>query len=53
MGGRFCPQVATGRIHAAGEGLAAPVQYGAVFLFLAGVTAVGLAIYAFSTDRTD
>jgi predicted MFS family arabinose efflux permease len=46
-------QVATGRIHAAGQGLAAPAQYGVVFLFLAGVTAVGLVIYAFSRDRTD
>ncbi len=46
-------QVATGRIHAAGAGLAAPAQYGVVFLFLAGVVAVGLVIYAFSQDRTD
>ncbi len=46
-------QVATGRIHAAGEGLAAPAQYASVFLFLAGVTAVGLVIYAFAQDRTD
>jgi predicted MFS family arabinose efflux permease len=46
-------QVATGRLHAAGAGLAAPAQYGAVFLFLAGVTGVGLVIYAFARDRTD
>jgi predicted MFS family arabinose efflux permease len=46
-------QVATGRIHAAGAGLTAPVQYASVFLFLAAVTAAGLVIYAFSKDRTD
>jgi predicted MFS family arabinose efflux permease len=46
-------QMATGRIHAAGEGLAVPAQYGAIFLFLAAFTAVGLLIYAFSQDRTD
>ncbi|MGL4320547.1 MAG: MFS transporter, partial [Paracoccaceae bacterium] len=46
-------QMATGRIHAAGEGLAPAGQYGAIFLFLAGFTAVGLLIYAFSRDRTD
>jgi predicted MFS family arabinose efflux permease len=46
-------QMATGRIHAAGEGLAPAGQYGAIFLFLAAFTAVGLLIYAFSQDRTD
>ncbi len=46
-------QVATGRIHAGAAGLAAPAQYGAVFLFLAGVVALGLVIYAFAQDRTD
>ncbi len=46
-------QMATGRIHAAGAGLAAPAQYGAIFLFLAGFTAAGLLIYAFAQDRTD
>ena len=46
-------QMATGRIHAAGEGLAPAGQYGAIFLFLAGFAAVGLLIYGFSTDRTD
>jgi predicted MFS family arabinose efflux permease len=46
-------QVATGRIHAGGAGLAAPLQYGLVFLCLAGVTAAGLVIYAFAQDRTD
>jgi hypothetical protein len=46
-------QVITGRIHAAGEGLAAASQYGALFLFLAAFTAAGLLIYAFAQDRTD
>lgn len=46
-------QMVTGRIHMAGVGLAPPAQYGAIFLFLAGVTAVGLMIYMFSQDRTD
>ena len=46
-------QMATGRIHAAGAGMAPAGQYGAIFLFLAGFVAVGLLIYAFSRDRTD
>jgi predicted MFS family arabinose efflux permease len=46
-------QMATGRIHVAGEGLAPAGQYGAIFVFLAGFTAAGLMIYAFAQDRTD
>ncbi|MGL5011237.1 MAG: MFS transporter [Paracoccaceae bacterium] len=53
LGAAGLVQIATGRIHAAGEGLAPVAQYGAVFLFLAAVVAVGLVIYAFAQDRTD
>jgi MFS family permease len=46
-------QVAAGRIHLAWAAQGAPAQYGAVFLFLGAMTALGLAVYLFSRDRVD
>jgi predicted MFS family arabinose efflux permease len=42
-------QIATGRIHAANP----TAPYEAVFLFFAATTAIGLAVYILSRDRTD
>lgn len=46
-------QIATGRIHAATAPVPPAAPYEAVFLFFALVTAVGLAVYLLSQDRTD
>jgi predicted MFS family arabinose efflux permease len=46
-------QWTTGRIHAGLEGGAAVEPYQGIFLFLAGMLALGLAVYLFSQDRTD
>ena len=46
-------QIITGRIHAATDPLPAAAPYEAVFLFFALTTALGLAVYLLSQDRTD
>ena len=46
-------QIVTGRIHAAAPTDPASAPFAAVFLFFAVTTAIGLAIYLFSQDRTD
>ncbi|MFM7336582.1 MAG: MFS transporter, partial [Tabrizicola sp.] len=46
-------QILTGRIHAGTEAVTPAAPYEAVFLFFAMVTAVGLAVYLLSQDRTD
>ena len=46
-------QIITGRIHAATPADPATAPYQAVFLFFAVTTAIGLALYLFSQDRTD
>lgn len=46
-------QIVTGRIHAATAPDPASAPYAAVFLFFAVSTAVGLAVYLWSRDRTD
>lgn len=46
-------QFATGRIHAATPATPASAPYEAVFLFYLVLAVVGLAVYAFSQDRTD
>ena len=46
-------QILTGRIHAATEAVTPAAPFQAVFLFFAIATAVGLAIYLWSQDRTD
>jgi len=46
-------QILTGRIHAGTEAVTPAAPYEAVFLFFALVTAVGLAVYLLSQDRTD
>jgi sugar phosphate permease len=46
-------QILTGRIHAATAPVPPAAPYEAVFLFFAVTTAVGLAVYLSSQDRTD
>ena len=46
-------QILTGRIHAGTEAVTPAAPFEAVFLFFALVTAVGLAVYLLSQDRTD
>ncbi len=46
-------QILTGRIHAATEAVTPAAPFQAVFLFFAIATAVGLAVYLWSQDRTD
>lgn len=46
-------QVITGKLHAAAEAGATAAPYQAIFGFFALALALGLAIYAFSRDRTD
>lgn len=46
-------QILTGRIHAGTPAVTPAAPYEAVFLFFALVTAVGLAVYLLSQDRTD
>ena len=46
-------QIVTGRIHAATPADPASAPFAAVFLFFAVTTAVGLAVYLMSQDRTD
>jgi predicted MFS family arabinose efflux permease len=46
-------QIATGRIHAATEATTPAAPFEAVFLFFAVTTAIGLAVYLLSQDRTD
>jgi predicted MFS family arabinose efflux permease len=46
-------QIATGRIHAATPADPVSAPYQAVFLFFAVTTAIGLALYLWSRDRTD
>lgn len=46
-------QMATGRLHAAISAAPVSAPYTALFAFIAVWIAVGLAIYAFSKDRTD
>ncbi len=46
-------QLVTGHIHAAAPTTPASAPFAAVFLFFAVVTAIGLAIYLWSQDRTD
>lgn len=53
IGAAGLAQVATGRIHAGLEGGAAAEPYQGIFLFFAGMLALGLAVYLFSQDRTD
>ncbi len=46
-------QIVTGRIHAATPAEPASAPYAAVFLLFAVTTAIGLAVYLMSQDRTD
>jgi predicted MFS family arabinose efflux permease len=46
-------QILTGRIHAATDPVTPAAPYEAVFLFFVVTTAVGLAVYLLSQDRTD
>lgn len=46
-------QILTGRLHAAAPATPAAGPFEAVFLFFAVATAIGLAIYLLSQDRTD
>jgi predicted MFS family arabinose efflux permease len=46
-------QILTGRIHAATEAVTPAAPYQAVFLFFVVTTAIGLAVYLMSQDRTD
>lgn len=46
-------QIVTGRIHAATAPVTPAAPFQAVFLFFAVTTAIGLAIYLLSQDRTD
>ncbi|MBL9049057.1 MAG: MFS transporter [Tabrizicola sp.] len=46
-------QIATGRIHAGTEAVPVTAPFEAVFLFFAVTTAIGLAVYLLSQDRTD
>lgn len=46
-------QILTGRIHAATEAVTPVAPFQAVFLFFAVTTALGLAVYLVSQDRTD
>ena len=46
-------QIVTGRIHAATEPVTPAAPFQAVFLFFAVTTAIGLAVYLLSQDRTD
>ncbi len=46
-------QIVTGRIHAATEATTPAAPFQAVFLFFAVTTAIGLAVYLLSQDRTD
>lgn len=46
-------QIVTGRIHAATAPATPAAPFQAVFLFFAVVTAIGLAVYLLSQDRTD
>jgi predicted MFS family arabinose efflux permease len=46
-------QILTGRIHAGTEAVTPAAPFQAVFLFFAVITAIGLAAYLWSQDRTD
>jgi predicted MFS family arabinose efflux permease len=46
-------QIVTGRIHAGTEAVTPQAPFQAVFLFFAVTTALGLAVYLWSRDRTD
>jgi predicted MFS family arabinose efflux permease len=46
-------QIVTGRIHAGTAATTPAAPYAAVFLFFAVTTAIGLAVYLWSQDRTD
>ncbi len=46
-------QIITGRMHAALPKMPPETPYSAIFLFFALMLLAGIAIYAFSTDRTD
>jgi predicted MFS family arabinose efflux permease len=46
-------QIVTGRIHAGTAATTQAAPYEAVFLFFAVTTAIGLAVYLWSQDRTD
>lgn len=46
-------QILTGRIHSGTDPVPASAPYEAVFLFFAVTTAIGLAVYLLSQDRTD
>jgi hypothetical protein len=46
-------QIVTGRIHAGTEVVTPAAPFQAVFLFFAVTTAIGLAVYLWSQDRTD
>ena len=46
-------QIVTGRIHAATEATTPAAPFQAVFLFFAVATAIGLAVYLLSQNRTD
>ncbi|MBL9061095.1 MFS transporter [Tabrizicola sp.] len=46
-------QIVTGRIHAATDPVPPAAPFQAVFLFFAVTTAIGLAVYLLSQDRTD
>jgi nitrate/nitrite transporter NarK len=53
VGGVGLAQFATGRIHAANDGIGSAAPYTAIFGFFAVTLAIGCAIYLFSRDSID
>lgn len=53
IGAAGLAQWATGKIFAATPAVPPEAPHAAIFLFFAGMVAVGLAVYVFSRDRTD
>lgn len=53
IGGVGLLQVASGRVHALGQNVSAPLSYTLLFGFFAMLMLLGCAVYLFATDRTD